>query len=104
MNIAMLKRLDGAVVKLRPVVQRVWNGQHLEALDQDWRIEVAKSGNAVLRLHSIASGHFVDVYSDGVQEFREPGFLFVKDQFTITEKGIVREPIADRRLLYKDPR
>jgi hypothetical protein len=102
MNIAMLKRLDGKPIRVRPIVQRRWHGERLEEMDQEWRVQIVGTGSLLLQLRSSRSGHIIDIYADGVQEYREPGFLVVKDQFTITEKGVEREPLPDRRLLYRD--
>jgi hypothetical protein len=52
------------------------------------------------RLH----GKHVRIYSDGVQEFRHPDFLILKEQLTITNTGVEREPLPDRRMPYRTMR
>jgi hypothetical protein len=42
----------------------------------------------------------VDVYSDGVQEFRQPNQLILKEQLTLTPRGVLREALPDRRMAY----
>ena len=102
MNATMLKRLNGKMVRIVPPVRRRWRGEEAPPVDEEWRIEIGSpSEEPFLRLHRPSTGHVIDVYSDGIQEYREPGCLVVKDQFTITENGIDREPQPDRRLLYR---
>lgn len=97
MNKAKLREMDGRHVRVYPTVERVWIGQRLPLLDQAWRVEISREKKPFMRLVSVRSGHCLEIYEDGVQEFREPDVLWVKDQFTITERGIRRRPVPDRR-------
>jgi hypothetical protein len=90
------------VLRLRPVVQRRFpNGKWLVSLDDDWRVDAREApADAVVRLHNQQTGHFVDMYADSVEEYREPGFLVLREQLTLVGRAIDREPLADRRLAY----
>jgi hypothetical protein len=98
----MLRRNHDRIVKIRPPVNRRFpSGQWLESVDDDWRIDGQGYGQgAVVRLHNQATGHFVDIYPDGVQEFREPGLLILKEQLAMVGRTVQREALPDLRLAY----
>jgi hypothetical protein len=90
------------MLKIRPLVRRRFpSALWLESLDDDWWVDASNHGiAATLRLHNTATGHFVDIYSDGVQEFRHPGTIVLKEQLSLVGHTVHREVLADRRLAY----
>jgi len=76
MNRSKLRELEGEAVRLRPIARRVVPGTNkLPGVDDLWRIGSDCCAGAIVRLHNRVTGHFFDVYSDSVQEFREPNTL-----------------------------
>lgn len=104
MNAAMLRRMHTSYVRIRPVVQRrlAPDAPFLRPTDGEWWIDArSMAPGAVVRLHHPPTGHFVDVYSDSIQEFRQPDQLILKEQLTLTPRGVLREALPDRRMAYK---
>lgn len=102
MNKRALRAMDGRVVHLLPAVQRRQpNGDWLPTLDDEWRIETfSVVPPVVVRLNNLATGHFVDVYPDGVLEFRYPDSLVLREQLTIRGLKILRTPLPHPSLAY----
>jgi len=53
----LLKNI-GTLVRIRPVARRAWfDGQELERLDDDWRLEAPQAAWAAIRLSNMRTGH-----------------------------------------------
>jgi hypothetical protein len=103
MNREQLRSMHMRIVRIRPMVRRkLPDGTRLSARDDDWRVDAQFPGTrAIVRVHNLSTGHFVDLYSDSVHEYREPGFLVLREQLSIGGiNGLDREPLADPRLAY----
>ena len=104
MNREGLRLLRGRVVKLRPAVQRLLpSGLFLPSIDDDWFVEHAPPANGVVRVHNQATGHFVDLGTDNVYEFRGPDNLVLKEQLTLSGRDVLRDPLPDPRFRYTCP-
>lgn len=102
MNRRELRAMNGRTVHIRPQVQRRSpDGQWLRSIDDEWTVDaLVDKQNVVIRLHNIATGHFVDFYTDSVYEYREPGVVVLREQLTLVGRAVEREPLADQRLAY----
>lgn len=102
-----LKKLIGSIIKPRPPVRRVEVGfdgrghRILPCVDYNWEVEVSPNPKTAIRIHCLATGHFVDLGNDGVYESRRPNFLILKFQLTMTnDRRVLMEPLPDPRTRY----
>jgi len=107
MKTSELKKLVGSIVRVRPPVRRVEincdgrSARELPSTDYDWKVEAPFDQRAVIRIHCLATGHFVELGGDGVYEFRLPNFLILKFQLALTnDRRVLREPLPDPRARY----
>jgi len=104
MNRKNLRGLHGKTVRLRPIPRRFdsrlgW----LPPVEDHWRIEAPKANAAAVRASNLATGHFIDLSSDNVFEFREPDFIVLKAQLTLTARQVLSDPLPDPRARYMAP-
>lgn len=107
MKISGLRKLAGSVVRVRPPVRRLEVGptgapsRLLPIIDYDWMVKRPSDPRATVELHCLPTGHFVELGSDGVYEFRYPNFLILKFQLTLTnDRRVLKEPLPDPRTRY----
>ena len=108
MNKTKLREMTGSLVKIRPLVRRILvrgnrlASLELPALDYDWLVEEPFDPQFVIRLQCLPTGHFVQLGTDGVYEFRLPNFLVLKFQLALTNDGrVLMEPLPDPRTRYR---
>ena len=105
MNRKKLASLHGKAVRLRPIPRRFdhqlgW----LRPIEDYWSVQAPHSGGSPLRATNQATGHFVDLSSDNIYEFREPDILVLKTQLTLTGRGLFSDPLPDPRTRYVAPK
>ncbi|MGH7996180.1 MAG: hypothetical protein ACREFX_07505 [Opitutaceae bacterium] len=73
MNKKALRKMAWFRVRLRPMAVR-WDesGRPLPALDDPWQVRDGEG--AALRIHNLRTGHFLDLWPDGVHDFRATCF------------------------------
>lgn len=105
MNRRKLAGLHGKAVRIRPIPKRFdprlgW----LAPVEDHWSVQAPSAAQGPIRATNQATGHFVDLSSDNVYEFREPDILVLKTQLTLTGRGLFSDPLPDPRTRYVAPK
>jgi hypothetical protein len=105
MNRKQLDRLHGKPVRIRPIPKRFdhqlgW----LTPIEDYWDIQAPEPRVRPPRATNQATGHFIDLTSDNVYEFRNPDLLILKTQITLTGRGLFSDPLPDPRARHAAPK
>ena len=94
MNLKELAKRKGIHVRLRPIPTRIdASGSELPPADDEWVVEDILSKPNRVHLTNPITGHFVEIHSDNIREYRSPGFLVLRCSLIISPAGISIEPI-----------
>jgi hypothetical protein len=102
MHIRNLQHSAGQTVRIRPVARRkLHDARELPPLDDMWEIAYSLR-KGMIQLRNSATGHFVDLGTDNVHEYRSSGHLMLKCQVTLRPLGLDLDPLPDPRALRGD--
>jgi hypothetical protein len=94
-NIGKLAQNVGRLLRLRPIPHRRQpDGLHLPDIDEPWRLDEILQAPTRLRLVNPATGHFVELESDNVREYRSPDHLILRCQLTLRGRHVDIEPLV----------
>lgn len=89
-----MQKQVGSTLRLRPLPIRIdANGNRLPDSDDPWRLEQILDNPPRAHLVNLPTGHFVDLQSDNIREYRSPDFLLLRCQLFIKGRTITLEPI-----------
>jgi hypothetical protein len=91
MNTEELRKNEGSQVKLRPPAASVTATGRRVSADDFWTIRHIERGS--VELENQRTGHVATVANDNIQEFRSPNFLALRCQLTLTDSGVLSEPL-----------
>jgi hypothetical protein len=95
-NAEQLKKRVGGLYRLRPMAARLGaDREELEPIDDQWRLDSVETNPARVVVRNIRTGHFVELQSDNVREYRSPDFLVLRCQLALWGRSVEIEPILN---------
>ncbi len=93
MNVEQLRNNIGSQVRLRPIAENIDPNTRrpLPREDDLWTIRRVDQGS--VELQNQRTGHIATVHNDNLAEFRNPGFLALRCQLTLSGEKVLIEPL-----------